>query len=70
MKPACYNRPPFKDFREVQDGHHQPVPNMSAVVVPRTIIIDDPMSKDCKQWGELGAARLGNWDCDGCRWRP
>lgn len=72
MKPSCYNRPPFRDTREVQDGYERPIGNMSAVIVPRMVTIDDPMSKGCQQWGPLGEATLHpeRWDCVGCVHKP
>lgn len=70
MKPTCYNRPAFLDRRTVQDGYERPIGNMSAVIVPRMVTIDDPMSKGCQQWGRLGEARMHGWDCDGCKWKP
>lgn len=72
MKPTCYNRHAFLDRRTVQDGYERPIGNMSAVIVPRLVTIDDPMSKGCQQHGPLGEATLHPelWDCAGCRWKP
>lgn len=75
--PNCHNRPPFGDTVIVQDGwvlemilneHGEPVRTR----LPRMVEITDPMSKGCQQHGSKGEATLhpGEWDCDGCRWKP
>lgn len=72
MKPNCYNRPPYKETRIVQDGWTSPIGNMTAIVSPKMVEIADPMSKGCQQHGPLGEATLHpeRWDCAGCRWKP
>lgn len=62
-RPSCYNRPAFKDTVQVQAGWGL---NYGRVMVS----IPDPMSKDCKQWGALGEAKLNGWNCAGCKHRP
>ncbi len=61
--PKCYNRPDFLDHVEVCRGWTDDGRRITAYV-------PDPMSKGCQQWGELGEARLKNWDCGDCRHRP
>lgn len=61
--PRCYNRKPYLDTVEVQDGWIEDGRR-------RMKIIADPMSKDCQQWGDLGEARLKQWQCGDCIWRP
>lgn len=70
-KPACFNRPPFKDTAIVQDGWYwQILPFVGKTRIPHMTEIPDPMSKGCQQHSPLGEATLHGWDCDGCRWKP
>lgn len=64
--PNCYNRPPFKDTVEVQDGW-SPIYNADGYT-RNMKTIPDPMSKGCQQHSPLGEATLHGWDCAGCRW--
>lgn len=69
--PNCYNRPPFKDTVQVQDGWASYAPAFGFVTQLRKMkTIPDPMSKGCQQHGPLGQATLHGWDCEGCRWKP
>lgn len=61
-KPRCFNRAPFKDYVQVQNGWTEDGRRLMAY-------IPDNMSKTCPQWGTLGEARLKNWDCTGCKWK-
>lgn len=67
--PRCYNRAPFRDTIEVQDGWHGSHMGWSAGD-RRMVKIPNPMSKQCQQWGDLGVARIHKWNCEGCRWKP
>ena len=68
-KPSCYNRPPFKGSLLAQDGWKTDLLD-SSLRHAQMKLIQHTMSKDCRQWGELGEAKLHQWDCDGCRWKP
>ena len=61
--PKCYNRPDFRLYAEVRLGWTEDGRRITASV-------PDPLSKGCQQWGELGEARLKNWNCGGCRHYP
>jgi len=77
LKPACYNRPPFKDSVTVQDGWcyekvRDELGRILRIRMDVMVAIPDPMSKTCQQHGPLGEATLhhGDWDCVGCEWMP
>ena len=69
-KPSCYNRPAYKDSIFVQDGWKKAKAGKAIIRLPLMKLIPDPMSKNCQQWGPMGEAKLKNWDCQGCRWKP
>lgn len=69
-KPSCFNRPPIKASRVVQDGWFDAVVDGQATHLPRMVEIPDPMSKGCQQHSPLGEATLHGWDCTGCQWAP
>lgn len=62
-KPKCFNRPPFKDYIEVQTGWTEDGRRITAYMPVG-------MSKGCQQWGVLGEGTLNGWDCTGCIWSP
>lgn len=64
-KPACYNRPPFKDYLAAPIGWTDDGRRDMAY-------IPDEMSKTCQQHVALGEATLHplDWDCVGCEWMP
>lgn len=74
-KPSCYNRPDFKDTVTFQDGWEEKTIHLSGssegvrLRLPRMVTLPFTMSKDCKQWGPFGEAKLKQWDCLGCKWR-
>lgn len=67
-KPACYNRPAYRDRVVVQEGWAPTHDGFSRIPIMKSI--PDQMSKGCQQWGPLGCAKIGNWNCDGCKWKP
>lgn len=59
-KPACFNRPAFRDTIVVQDGWTEDG-RRNMVEIP------DPMSKTCPQnKPPFGEAYIQGWDCVGC----
>lgn len=62
-KPACFNRPAFKNTVVVQNGWTDDGRRNMVEIV-------DPMTKTCQQHGPLGEATLHGWDCAGCAHAP
>lgn len=63
-KPACFNRPAYRDTLMVQDGWTED---------GRRIMREhhDLMSKTCPQnTPPFGEAYIQRWDCDGCAHAP
>ena len=63
IRPSCYNRPDYRKMLYVPDGWDDDGRR-------KLKLIPDRMSKDCRQWGPMGEAKLKHWNCDGCRHKP
>ena len=60
---GCHNRPPFKPFTKVADGHWDDVVQR----IPKLTSIPFRMNPDC----QYTKTSLGEADqrCEGCRWK-
>ena len=63
IRPSCYNRPEYERYLSVPNGYSYDGRKLFTLIPNR-------MSKDCRQWGPQGEAKLKNWNCDGCRHKP
>lgn len=61
-RPSCFNRPPYKEFVEVQRGWTEDGRR-------DTTFVPDGMYKGCPSIKPpFGEAYLKGWKCTGCRW--
>lgn len=68
-KPRCYNRPPFKDQFEVQDGY-MAFANKGLggkTRFPRIVTVPLAFEQKCMV-NASGDAIKFNFDCKGCKW--